>query len=571
MISYIAKIFKILGPAKKYLLTIVFFYIALSIVELFGISLVPIYVGSILNSENTYVVNFVTFLNSFVSLPDPQIIPGILLLFAFFFKFIFAIYINKKIIIFSLEQLKILRLNILSKYQQTDYLNHLNLEKSQFMYNVTTLTVEFTITLIMILRLAGDLFISICIVILLANINFISLFFFLFAFSILFFFFDLISKSKLNTSGKLLNQSSGEIIRYIEECINGFKEIKILNKEQFFHNKVKASTENYIKSLEATQVIQMLPKYLIELFLVLIVVSASFFWILGGNKVIDFITAMSAFGIAAIKLFPMFNTLLQTTTYLRNKKNSVDRLFNNLHNVNFNKKLNINQIKIKNFENFSIKNFSFKYPRQERFIFKDSFFEIKKNESVGIVGNSGSGKSTLVNIFSGLLHITNGQLFINNKNCDANDFIPLKNFIAYLPQDIFFINGTIKENIALGIDPNFINDYDIFNALKLASAYDFVMALPNGINSVIGELGAKFSGGEKQRIGIARALYFNREVLIFDEITSSLDRETAKKIKNEILKLNKIKTMVIITHDPQLVDFCDKIYKAENQMLTLIN
>ena len=314
----------------------------------------------------------------------------------------------------------------------------------------------------------------------------------------------------------------------------------------------------------------MLPKYLIELFLVLIIVSLSFFWILVGNQVIDFVTIMSAFGVASIKLFPMLNSILQTASYLRSKKNSVDRLFNNLHNVKVYKKLATNEIVIKYFENFSIKNFSFKYPKQEKFIFKDSSFDIKKNESVAILGNSGSGKSTLVNIFSGLLQATSEQLIINNENLNTNNIVPLKNFIAYLPQDIFFINGTIKENIALGIDPNLINDYDIFNALKLASAYDFVMGLPNNINSPMGELGTKFSGGEKQRIGIARAMYFNKDILIFDEITSSLDKETARKIKKEILKLNKIKTMIIITHDPELVDFCDKIYKVEKQMLSLI-
>jgi ABC-type multidrug transport system fused ATPase/permease subunit len=570
MLLYISKILKIIGPSQKNLLSILFYFISLSVLELFSISLVPIYIGALLNSDNIYLVNYITFFNSFISLPNPKISLGILLLFIFIVKCILAIYINKKILIFSLTQLKILRLNILSKYQQLDFLNFLNLDKSQFIYNNTTLTVEFTFTLIMILRLAGDLLIGFCIVIFLANLNFAVLFIFLSFLLILFFLFDFKFKSQLSFYGKLLNRSGGDVIKYIDECINGFKEIKILNKEQFFYNKVKVSTENYAKSLQEIQIIQMFPKYLIELFLVLIVVSFSFFWLVSGNQVIDFITIMSAFGVASIKLFPMFNSFLQTVSYLRGKKNSVDRLFNSLHDIKICKKIDTNLIDIKHFENFTIKNFSFSYPKQEKFIFKNSFFTLKKNESIGILGNSGEGKSTLVNIFSGLLQINSGQLIINNKNLDTNNIVSLKNFIAYLPQDIFFINGTIKENIALGIDPNLINDYDIFNALKLASAYEFVMDLPNNINSPMGEAGANFSGGEKQRIGIARAMYFNKEILIFDEITSSLDRENAKNIKKEILKLNKIKTMIIITHDPQLIDFCDKVYKVENQMLTLI-
>jgi ABC-type multidrug transport system fused ATPase/permease subunit len=396
------------------------------------------------------------------------------------------------------------------------------------------------------------------------------LFIFLFFFLVLFFLFDFKFKSKLNTYGKLLNQSGSDVIKYTEECINGFKEIKILNKEQFFCNKVKVSTESYANSLLEIQTIQMFPKYLIELFLILLVVSFSFFWLMSGNQLNDFIITMSAFGVASVKLFPMFSSLLQTLTYLRGKKNSVDRLFDNLHDIKICKKIGTSQIDIKLFENFTIKNFSFIYPKQEKFIFKNSFFDLKKKESVGILGNSGQGKSTLVNIFSGLLQINSGQLIINNKNYDTNNIVSLKNFIAYLPQDIFFINGTIKDNIALGIDPNFIKDYDIFHALKLSGAYDFVMDLPSNINSPMIEGGANFSGGEKQRIGIARAMYFNKEILIFDEITSNLDSENAKNIKKEMLKLKKIKTMVIITHDPQLIDFCDKVYKVENQKLTLI-
>jgi len=570
MFLYISKILKIIEPSQKYLFTVIIYFITLSVLELFSISLVPVYVGALLGSDNIYLINFITFFDSLSSLFNSKITLGIFLLFIFIVKFILAIYINKKILIFSLTQLKILRSNILSKYQQLDFLNFLNLDKSQFIYNTTSLTVEFTFTLLIILRLAGDLLIGFFIIIFLAYLNFVALFIFLIFFLFLLFLFDFKFKSQLNTYGILLNQSGSDVIKYTEECINGFKEIKILNKEQFFFNKVKVSTEKYSNSLLQIQKIQMLPKYLIELFLILLVVSFSFFWLVTGNQVNDLIITMSAFGVASVKLFPMFNSSLQTLAYLRGKKNSVDRLFNNLHNVEIQKKIVTNQIDIKHFENFAIKNFSFIYPNQEKFIFKNSFFDLKKKESVGILGNSGEGKSTLVNIFSGLLQIKSGQLIINNKNLDTNNIEPLKNFIAYLPQDIFFINGTIKENIALGIDSKLINDNDIFNALKLSGAYKFVMDLPNNINSPMGELGANFSGGEKQRIGIARAMYFNKEIFIFDEITSSLDSENAKNIKKEILKLNKIKTMIIITHDPQFINFCDKVYKVENQTLTLI-
>ena len=140
MFLYISKIHKILGPSQKYLFIIIFYFISLSLLELFSISLVTIYVGTLLSSDNIYLVNYITFFNSFVSLSNPKITLGIFLLFIFIIKCILAIHINKKILIFSLTQLKTLRLNILSKYQQLDFLNFLNLDKSQFIYNTTSLT-----------------------------------------------------------------------------------------------------------------------------------------------------------------------------------------------------------------------------------------------------------------------------------------------------------------------------------------------------------------------------------------------------------------------------------------------
>ena len=175
---------------------------------------------------------------------------------------------------------------------------------------------------------------------------------------------------------------------------------------------------------------------------------------------------------------------------------------------------------------------------------------------MGIKGKSGVGKSTFINIILGIIGDYKGEILFNEKNLINN--LKMENFVGYVPQDTYLMNESIKKNIALGVHEEFIDDNKIDNALKKTKILDFVKKLPKGENSSCGDDGISISGGQKQRLGIARALYRNPDLIILDEATSSLDAKTESEILDDILNL-KDKTFIIVSHKKQIIEKCSKV------------
>ena len=182
---------------------------------------------------------------------------------------------------------------------------------------------------------------------------------------------------------------------------------------------------------------------------------------------------------------------------------------------------------------------------------------------------SGAGKSTMVDILLGLLHAQEGEI-----TCDGTNIF--KNYeswlaqIGYIPQSIYLVDESIRDNIAFGIDEDLIDDKRIWNILEEAQLKEFVEGLPEGLDTTIGDRGIRLSGGQRQRIGIARALYHDPEILVFDEATSALDNDTEAAVMEAINSFHGRKTMIIIAHRLNTIEKCDMIYRVENQKLVEI-
>ena len=219
-------------------------------------------------------------------------------------------------------------------------------------------------------------------------------------------------------------------------------------------------------------------------------------------------------------------------------------------------------------DKIELNNITFHYPDSEQLIFNDAHMEVKKGQSVGIMGPSGAGKSTIVDILLGLLHAQTGEI-----TCDGISIF--KNYeswlaqIGYIPQAIYLIDESIRDNIAFGIDADKIDEERIWQVLKEAQLDEFIKSLPDGLDTTIGDRGIRLSGGQRQRIGIARALYNNPEILVFDEATSALDNETEAAVMDAINSFHGKKTMVIIAHRLNTIANCDVIYKVEGGKITV--
>ena len=192
--------------------------------------------------------------------------------------------------------------------------------------------------------------------------------------------------------------------------------------------------------------------------------------------------------------------------------------------------------------------------------------DFKKNEFVGIVGDTGSGKSSLSHVLLGLIESSNGQIKCDQENILDNIKSYQKN-IGYVPQNIFLLDDTIKNNITFGIDHGKIDNEKIKKVIKLSALENFISKTPNGLEQIVGEKGMKISGGEKQRIGIARALYREPKILILDEPTSALDELTEKSIIKELFNLKHVFTIILITHKLSNLNTADKIIRIENKKI----
>ena len=284
-------------------------------------------------------------------------------------------------------------------------------------------------------------------------------------------------------------------------------------------------------------------------------------------------TTIAAFGVAAIRVLPSVNRINTYITEIAYTEPSLNFVYENLQEgmktdaMLAERRANSQVEKLKLENQIELSHISFHYPDSDKYIFKDAHMVVPKGKSVGIIGASGAGKSTIVDVLLGLLHAQEGEI-----TCDGvNIFKNYESWLAqvgYIPQSIYLIDESIRDNIAFGIDRDKISDERIWEVLEEAQLKEFVEELPEGLDTTIGDRGVRLSGGQRQRIGIARALYNDPEILVFDEATSALDTETEAAVMEAVEHLRGRCTLLMIAHRTSTLSGCDRVYRVQNQGLT---
>jgi ABC-type bacteriocin/lantibiotic exporter with double-glycine peptidase domain len=258
---------------------------------------------------------------------------------------------------------------------------------------------------------------------------------------------------------------------------------------------------------------------------------------------------------------PSLNKIITALNSVKFTMPSLQNIYKDLTDTNEKKNTanEINELIFLN-NNIQLKNVTFQYKNFKKKILENVNLEIVKNSFIGIKGPSGSGKTTLIDIITGLLKPTSGQILIDGVNSSN---LYLNKIIGYMGQETFLFNDKLIKNIALGVEENKINLEKINQTLNLAKLDDFTFNLPEKLDFIIGENGINISGGEKQRIGIARLLYFDYPVIIFDEATSALDSNNEGRILETIYSLKGHKTIILISHKIENLKKCDNIYEIK--------
>tara|TARA_B100000902_G_scaffold389197_2_gene435961 strand:+ start:5266 stop:6945 length:1680 start_codon:yes stop_codon:yes gene_type:complete len=554
--------FKLLNQNQK----VTFFFIAFlaifsSYLEVIGISVISIYVAALLG-EISFIEKLPFNINQFfdfnIKTPNQILTLSGILILIFFIKNLFIGIIFYITALFN-NNVRVSNANKLFKeYLNTGYTFYLENNPAQILRNLTKELRDACNFFVYFIALLKEIFFVITI--------FIS-FIFIYGFKTIIFIsflillsaiFILIFRNKVKKISSKSIEIRGKVIQLINESIGLIKQIILRGNTDYYS---KLYTENYKKEsiMEVNlSFINHLPKLIIEFFGILFVtIFIAFLVIKFGTTFNSSIPLISFVVLASIKLLPSFFNITTSLTTIKSKIVSVDLI------LNTKKKLkprdNIHEKIDKDFslEKIEFKNIDFQYKNTNEKILKNLSFVVNKNETLGIFGISGSGKSTLVNLMMGIFDPLNGQILINNKELLSNK-INLQKSIGYVSQDIYLADDSLNKNIAFGVEEKNIDIKRIHEVCKQTNLENFLRDHQNS-KKTLGYMANRISGGQMQRLSLARALYHNPQLLVLDEFTSNLDKITEEKILNEISGI-KI-TKVIISHNEKIKKYCDQIIK----------
>lgn len=564
MFSLVSNTWKILE--KKQRLNSIFFFVLVTIsifLELLGIGMVFPIIGLILDENFLNDLPFLnkTFFNNFEHYS----------LITFLLLSLFLIFLAKNLFMlffywwqnsFTTKTSVSLAKKLYSKYLYSDYIFHINNHSAKLIRNITSEVFFFQQLLLRLILLLSELLILISILILLLNISLnssiIAFVFFIFFLSIFTYFAKNMQKKWSIERQKYAEKSGKDLL----EGLGSIKEIKIYGKEDVFINQF--SKHNFLQAniFKKHGVLAESPRLFIEVCSVGVLVLILYTLSRGQYVEEELLSTVGIFGASAFRMLPSLNRIINSIQNIRLYSSSIPVLLQELSYIPKNKvKLN-EKFKYETSKDFIIEfeNVDFSYNDKKNLVLKKLKFNIQKGQCIGIIGESGSGKSTLVDILLGLFVPTNGDVLFNGESIFLNPSIWRKN-IGYVPQQSILIDDTIKKNIAFGEIDEKINTSKIIECLKEVQLFEFVNNLEHGMDTFVGEKGVKISGGQRQRIAIARALYNDPKILIFDEATSSLDKNTEEKIMKSIYSFKKSRTLIIISHRITSLINCDLWYE----------
>jgi ABC-type bacteriocin/lantibiotic exporter with double-glycine peptidase domain len=574
--NFYLSVFLLLSKKKLIsLLVISLLTFFLIVFELLTISsIVPLLNFLSSNNDNTnynYILSIIKFLN--INSVIESNLNFYIYVFVFFFilSTIFKIllsYINGYIAYSLGHDLNKL---IYSKLLKKDYIYYITNSSSSFLgaINKSSFIRSAVFHIIQLLTSASlAFFIFIYMFFLQSNLVLVSI---IFVFLFYLFFFKFL-KSKITKFSKIESKSINLKYKIAQDSFSNFKEIIILNVKNYFYDQFAEADKRLTKIYIFKNTISIIPSQISIIFALLSILSLSLLFNNGFINLNLDVSLIGALIFSLQRIMPHINNIFDSITKLKSSKYSMADYFSIIEDnkdSQDSKSYNSKKIKFKN--KIEIKNGCFKYNANSNNILEMINLSINKNSTVGIYGKSGTGKSTLVNILTGLINLDSGELLVDKaKVLSKNKFGWQKN-IFYVAQDTMLFDASIIENILFKSHCSKKEINRINLCLKISEIYDDIYNLKDNIHTIVGEKGIKFSGGQKQRLAIARALFHNRNLLILDEATNSLDEKTEYKIFMNLKKYFKKKTIIIISHRKSVYKNCDYVLKLYKKKITKIN
>lgn len=556
--------------SKKKIYLLSFFLFIGSLIEIVGISIFIPLINLLVkeNLNNDYYYKLV--LNFFPNIDNDKYILVIVIsiLIIIIFKTIFIISLNF-FNNFIIRDVKIyLQKKLLNGYLSSRLNSFRSLENSEKVNDITTVSEIFTSAgLSSFIGLAKEILSVLMILVFLMYYNHLATLLTVIILSLLMSIFMLLIQSRLEFFGKKEIELDINILKNLTETFRAIKEIKIYKKENFFINKI-SSFFFKLESNRALRVsINQSPRNILEFFIALTICFVIYFLIFfQSSEKNDVLILLAVFGVAAMRLLPSINSILRYMQNLKYGKVAIEKIykiFNEFKKNEFEIKT-IKEIDLSNIKNINISNLNFSYTNNNQ-IFDNTNFYLKKG-STCILGDSGSGKSTFIDILLGLNETHEAKI-----KCDIDIINEKLNSVffkkaAYVPQKNTLFDDSIAKNITLEEDSNF-EKKKFEKSLEISGILNQVSKGILDLNLNVGEESVKISGGQLQRIGIARAIYSDPQIIILDESTNSLDEKSEIEIITKLIKEFSNKIFIFITHKNELTKYFDNTFVIKNKKI----
>ena len=504
-----------------------------SFAELLGVSAIQPFIDTIVQPEHIlelepygkiYAFFRFTSINQFVFLLI------VLLILIYVAKNLYLIYLYRNQYRYIYSIMRDLSTKMMGCYLKQPYSFHTTKNTSELLRNINQDTADFCGTIQALVKLATEgLVVAVIVVYLFVRDKTITVVVG-FIMAVLLLVFMKLYKSLLVKMGDRNRFYEAQVNKWVQQAFGGIKEVKVMNKEDFFYRAYREAYDGRVKSEYTYHTMISIPKPVIEACAMSALLGAIGIKLLLGVHINYIAPTVSIFAVAAMRMLPSFNRITEYLGTIAYQSPSINSIYNDLREIESleragekTKEEGTKPLPIQ--KGIFVKNLTFTYPDGGRQVLSDVSMTIEKNTSVAFVGSSGAGKTTLADIILGVLTPVSGQVLVDDADIREN-LNAWHKTVGYIPQNIYLMDDTIRRNIAFGLSEEEIDDERVLEACRRAQLMPLISELEKGLETEVGERGVRLSGGQRQRIGIARALYAGPEVLILDEATSALDNET---------------------------------------------
>lgn len=558
---------------KRQFLLLILGTVVVGVFEVLGVSAIIPFILVMLSPEEFMQNQYVQYLTGILGIAEYR---QVLLLVA---VCIILVYLAKELVIIMINYFQCafrnklerdLSNSMLEHYLHQDYLFHVNTNSSEIVRSVHSDVSGVASVVDGFSGLFCEMFSTVLIGVFLISINLVMAIILLLLSGLTSLGIIMVFKRKITTSGVECRNAFQKKIQYIQQAENGIKDIIVKQKYDYFMDCFRQYSQEACRHNTIYLTVSKVPNRIVEVVFIAGLLITAVFCTGDGENASLFVTQLGVFGVAATRILPSISNIaihMNNLIYFRptveaiseNRKNYAQESFAVAQAVD-------GKVSFQN--KICIRDVSWKYTENADYVLKNISLDIYRGEAVALIGSSGSGKTTLADILLGLLKPAQGTITVDGRDIHENPLM-WSGMVGYVPQSLFLLDDTIRNNIAFGVPQKEIEEDKIWRALEEAQLKEMVERLPDGLDTNLGEQGLKISGGQRQRIAIARALYPDPDILVLDEATSALDTEVESAVMESVDALHGRKTLIIVAHRLSTIRKCDKIYEVADKELVL--